>query len=121
VLQAELAACHARAGTPEQTDWARIVGLYSKLAELMPSPVIELNRAVALSMLMGPASGLAIVDGLKKDPALAKYHLLPTVRADLLIKLGRNDEARVELEQAIALTQNERERKLLRARIASLE
>jgi RNA polymerase sigma factor (sigma-70 family) len=120
VLQAALAACHARARTPEETDWARIVGLYGELARLDPSPVIELNRAVALSMLMGPQAGLEIVDGLADDPALARYHLLPSVRADLLIKLGRFGEARVELERAVSLTHNEQERKLLLARRAAL-
>jgi RNA polymerase sigma-70 factor (ECF subfamily) len=116
VLQASIAACHARAKTFEETDWALIVGLYGGLAELSPSPVIELNRAVALSMLMGPEAGLTIVDALRDDPVLKGYHLLPSVRADLLIKLGRNSEARVELDRAIALTKNESERKLLIAR-----
>jgi predicted RNA polymerase sigma factor len=118
-LQAAIAACHARARTAAETDWARIVGLYGALAELTPSPIIELNRAVALAMLMGPAAGLAIVDGLRAEPALARYHLLPSVRGDLLMKLGRFDEARAELERAAALTQNARERALLLERAAS--
>jgi RNA polymerase sigma factor (sigma-70 family) len=118
-LQAAIAACHARARTPEETDWARIVGLYGALAELTPSPIIELNRAVALAMHMGPAAGLAIVDGLRAEPALARYHLLPSVRGDLLMKLGRRDEARVELERAASLTQNTRERALLLDRAAA--
>ena len=99
-LQAAIAACHARARTAAETDWARIVGLYGALAELSPSPIVELNRAVALGMLMGPAAGLAIVDGLRAEPALARYHLLPSVRGDLLMKLGRRDEARAEFERA---------------------
>ena len=118
-LQAALAACHARARTAAETDWARIVGLYGALAELTPSPIIELNRAVALAMHMGPAAGLAIVDGLRAEPALARYHLLPSVRGDLLMKLGRFDEARAELERAATLTQNARERALLLERAAS--
>src|SRR5262245_15427426 len=118
-LQAALAACHARARTAEETDWARIVGLYGALAELTPSPIIELNRAVALAMLMGPAAGLSIVDGLRDEPALARYHLLPSVRGDLLVKLGRRDEARAEFERAASLTENARERKLLLDRAAS--
>jgi RNA polymerase sigma factor (sigma-70 family) len=118
-LQAAIAACHARARTAAETDWARIVGLYGALAELTPSPIIELNRAVALAMLMGPAAGLAIVDGLRAEPALAQYHLLPSVRGDLLMKLGRRDEARAEFERAAALTENTRERALLLARAAA--
>ena len=118
-LQAALAACHARARTAAETDWARIVGLYGALGELTPSPIIELNRAVALAMLMGPAAGLAIVDGLRNEPALARYHLLPSVRGDLLMKLGRRDEARAEFERAATLTENVRERKLLLDRAAS--
>ncbi len=118
-LQAALAACHARARTAEETDWARIVGLYGALGELAPSPIIELNRAVALGMLMGPAAGLAIVDGLRNEPALARYHLLPSVRGDLLLKLGRRDEARKEFERAASLTENVRERKLLLDRAAA--
>jgi predicted RNA polymerase sigma factor len=119
VVQASVAACHARARTPEQTDWATIVGLYGKLAELMPSPVVDLNRAVALAMLFGPAAGLELVDTLRAEPALQSYHLLPSVRGDLLRKLGRLDEARAEFERAAALTQNERERKLLLDRAAA--
>jgi RNA polymerase sigma-70 factor (ECF subfamily) len=118
-LQAAIAACHARARTGEETDWARIVGLYGALAELTPSPVVELNRAVALAMLLGPAAGLALVDKLAAEPALRAYHLLPSVRGDLLSKLGRFEEARAELERAAALTRNERERKLLLDRAAA--
>jgi RNA polymerase sigma-70 factor (ECF subfamily) len=112
-LQAAIAACHARARTPEETDWARIAALYAALAEVAPSPVVELNRAVALGMAFGPAAGLAIVDALMSEPALARYHLLPAVRGDLLAKLGRLDEARAELERAASLTRNARERELL--------
>ena len=118
-LQAAIAACHARARTADETDWARIVGLYGALAERIPSPVIHLNRAVALAMLMGPAAGLEIVDSLKDEPVLKSYHLLPSVRGDLLRKLGRFDEAREEFERAAALTRNERERKLLLDRAAA--
>jgi RNA polymerase sigma factor (sigma-70 family) len=117
-LQAAIAACHARARTPEETDWARIVGLYGMLGELTPSPVVELNRAVALAMLFGPEAGLEIVDALASEPALKAYHLLPSVRGDLLQKLGRLDEARAEFERAAALTRNERERRLLLERAA---
>jgi RNA polymerase sigma factor (sigma-70 family) len=117
-LQAAIAACHARARTPGETDWARIVGLYGALAGLSPSPVVELNRAVALSMLLGPAAGLQIVDALTAEPALESYHLLPSVRGDLLRKLGRLEEARAEFERAAALTQNARERALLLERAA---
>src|SRR5881296_1089651 len=109
-LQAAIAACHARARTAEETDWTRIVALYDALAQLMPSPIVELNRAVALGMAFGPAAGLEVVDSLTKDPALVGYHLLPSVRGDLLAKLGRFDEARAELARAAALTQNSRER-----------
>ena len=117
-LQAAIAACHARARTAEETDWARIVGLYGALAELTPSPVVELNRAVALAMLFGPAAGIELIDKLTLEPALRTYHLLPSVRGDLLKKLGRLDEARAEFERAAQLTRNERERKLLLARVA---
>ncbi len=119
-LQAAIAACHARARTPEETDWARIAALYDALAQLAPSPVVELNRAVALSMAYGPATGLALVDALTSEPSLKNYHLLPSVRGDLLSKLGRFDEARAEFERAAALTRNARERELLleRARAA---
>ena len=119
VLQAAIAACHARAKRAEDTDWARIVGLYGALAEISPSPIIELNRAVALAMLFGPAAGLEIVDALGSEPVLKTYHLLPSVRGDLLKKLGRFDEARAEFERAAALTRNEREQKLLLDRAAS--
>ena len=112
-LQAAIAACHARAGAAEATDWRRIASLYESLAALTPSPIVELNRAVAVSMAFGPASGLAIVDGLRAEPALKNYHLLPAVRGDLLAKLGRPDEARVEFERAAKLTRNERERALM--------
>jgi RNA polymerase sigma factor (sigma-70 family) len=118
-LQAAIAACHARARTPQETDWARIVGLYGELAELSPSPVIELNRAVALGMLFGPAAGLRLVDALATEPALKSYHLLPSVRGDLLAKLGRLEEAGVEFERAAALTRNARERELLLERSAA--
>jgi RNA polymerase sigma factor (sigma-70 family) len=113
VVQAELAACHAKARTPEETDWARIVTLYDALAQLSPSPVIELNRAVAVSMAFGPAAGLELVNALTSDPSLEKYHLLPSVRGDLLTKLRRFDEARLEFERAASLTRNVRERELL--------
>jgi predicted RNA polymerase sigma factor len=113
VLQAEIAACHARARTPEETDWACIVNLYAALAQLAPSPVVELNRAVAVAMAFGPAAGLELVDGLTADDSLANYHLLPSVRGDLLKKLNRLDEARAEFERAASLTRNARERKLL--------
>jgi RNA polymerase sigma factor (sigma-70 family) len=119
VLQAAIAACHARSKRPEDTDWARIVGLYGALAEISPSPVVELNRAVALAMLFGPTAGLEIVDALGSEPALKTYHLLPSVRGDLLKKLGRFDEARAEFERAASMTRNERERKLLLDRAAS--
>jgi len=112
-LQAALAACHARARTAEETDWARIVGLYGELARLMPSPIVELNRAVALSMHMGPEAGLRVVDALASEPMLKTYHLLPSVRGDLLVKLGRHVEARAEFERAAALTQNAQEQALL--------
>jgi len=119
VLQASLAACHARARRAEDTDWARIAELYGELARRMPSPVVELNRAVALSMAFGPAQGLAVVDTLVAEPTLASYHLLPSVRGDLLRKLGRLDEARAEFERAASLTRNARERELLLERAAS--
>jgi RNA polymerase sigma factor (sigma-70 family) len=119
-LQAAIAACHARARTAEETDWPAIAGLYAALAEVMPSPIVELNRAVALSRAFGPAVGLELVDRLRDEPALAGYHLLPSVRADLLARLGRVDEARAELERAASMTRNERERALLLARAAAL-
>ena len=118
-LQAALAACHARAATPGETDWVRIAALYAALAELSPSPVVELNRAVAVAMAFGPASGLAIVDALTAEPQLSGYHLLPSVRGDLLAKLGRWAEATAEFERAAALTRNGRERDLLLERAAS--
>ena len=119
-LQAAIAACHARARAAEETDWTRIVALYDGLAQLMPSPIVELNRAVALGMAFGPAAGLEVVETLTKDPALAGYHLLPSVRGDLLAKLGRFDEARAELARAAALTQNIRERQLLLKKMEAL-
>lgn len=112
-LQAEIAACHARARTPEETDWPRIVRLYATLARVAPSPVIELNRAVAVAMAFGPAAGLELVDELTSERSLQNYHLLPSVRGDLLKKLSRFDEARAEFERAASLTQNARERDLL--------
>ncbi|ABF92297.1 RNA polymerase sigma-70 factor, ECF subfamily [Myxococcus xanthus DK 1622] len=118
-LQAALAACHARARTAEATDWARIAALYDTLAQVVPSPVVELNRAVAHSMAFGPAAGLALVGALTSEPSLQGYHLLPSVRGDLLAKLGRLDEARAEFEQAAALTANARERALLLERAAA--
>lgn len=119
-LQAAIAACHARARTADATDWPRIAGLYAALGRLMPSPIVELNRAVAVAMASGPAAGLAIVDEIAEDRPLAGYHLLPAVRGDLLAKLGRVDEARIELERAASLTRNERERDLLLERVAAL-
>lgn len=112
-LQAAIAACHARAKTASDTEWPRIVALYDALAQIAPSPIIELNRAVAVSMAFGPAAGLEIVDGLMSEPALKSYHLLPSVRADLLVKLGRADEAREEFKRAADLTRNAREREML--------
>jgi RNA polymerase sigma factor (sigma-70 family) len=119
-LQAAIAACHARARAAAQTDWERIAALYDALAQLTPSPVVELNRAVAIAMAFGPAEGLELVDELTSEPALRGYHLLPSVRADLLAKLGRLAEARSELERAALLTQNARERRLLLERAAGL-
>jgi RNA polymerase sigma factor (sigma-70 family) len=118
-IQAAIAACHARARTPAETDWARIVGLYGALGQTAPSPVVELNRAVALGMLFGPAAGLELVDALTSEPTLKAYHLLPSVRGDLLAKLGRVGEARAEFERAAALTRNARERGLLLERAAA--
>jgi RNA polymerase sigma-70 factor, ECF subfamily len=118
LLQAEIAACHARARTAHETDWERIVSLYNVLVELVPSPVVELNRAVAFAMAFGPAAGLELVDKLLLEPSLKNYHLLPSVRGDLLSKLGRLDDARAEFERAAALTKNERERELLLERAA---
>jgi len=119
VLQAAIAACHARAHTNAETDWARIAMLYAQLAQLTPSPVVELNRAVALSFASGPAAGLELVDKLTSEPSLKRYHLLPSVRGDLLKKLGRLNEARTEFERAASLTRNARERKLLLDRAAA--
>jgi RNA polymerase sigma factor (sigma-70 family) len=118
-LQAALAACHARANTAEETDWARIAALYAELADLMPSPIVELNRAVALSMAFGPEVGLQLADMLVGEPSLKSYHLLPSVRGDLLAKLGRLDEARTEFERAASLTANAREQALLLERAAA--
>ena len=118
-LQAAIAACHARAPTADATDWPRIVALYDALVELTRSPVVELNRAVAVAMAFGPAAALELVDALVDEPALASYHLLPSVRGDLLAKLGRSDEARREFERAAAMAQNARERQLLMARAAA--
>jgi predicted RNA polymerase sigma factor len=117
-LQAAIAACHARARTAEETDWTRIAALYAVLAELAPSPVVELNRAVAIAMAFGPAAGLEVVDKLVSEPSLKAYHLLPSVRGDFLSKLQRFDEARAEFERAASLTRNARERELLLARAA---
>ncbi len=117
-LQAAIAACHARAHTAEETDWKRIAALYETLARVAPSPVIELNRSVAIGMAFGPAAGLEIVDMLASEPTLREYHLLPSVRGDLLAKLGRFEEARSEFERAAALTRNERERVILLDRAA---
>jgi RNA polymerase sigma factor (sigma-70 family) len=119
VLQAAIAACHARARTPAETDWPRIAEIYAVLARVVPSPVVELNRAVAVAMAAGPAAGLELVDALVDEPALAGYHLLPGVRGDLLAKLGRYAEARIELERAASLTRNARERDLLLDRAAA--
>jgi RNA polymerase sigma factor (sigma-70 family) len=118
-LQAAIAACHARARTADETDWKRIAALYAMLARLTPSPVVELNRGVAVAMADGPAAGLAIVDPLRDEPSLRNYHLLPSVRADFLAKLGRTEEARAEYECAAALTRNARERELLLERAAA--
>ena len=117
--QAALAACHARAATADATDWARIAALYADLAEVSPSPIVELNRAVAVGMAYGPAAGLELVDALRNDPALREYHLLPSVRGDLLKKLGRMMEARAEFEKAASITRNAREKKLLLERAKS--
>jgi RNA polymerase sigma-70 factor, ECF subfamily len=119
-IQAAIAACHARARTPEETEWERIAALYDALGQLAPSPVVELNRAVAVSRAFGPEEALGIVDGLAEEPSMRAYHLLPSVRADLLVKLGRVDEARAEVERAAALAQNAAERRLLEERAAAL-
>ena len=118
-LQAAIAACHARARTPEETDWPRIVALYEALARLTPSPVVELNRAVALTMAFGPAAGLELIDSLASEPSLKSYHLLPSVRGDFLFKLGRYAEAQAEFERAASLTRNKREREFLLGRAQS--
>ena len=118
-LQAAIAGCHARARTAEATDWRRIALLYSMLVRVAPSPVVELNRAVAVGMADGPAAGLAIVDTLAGEKSLAAYHLLPAVRGDFLYKLGRRDQARAEFERAASLTRNTREQDLLRSRAAA--
>jgi RNA polymerase sigma factor (sigma-70 family) len=118
-LQAAIASCHAQALTPEETNWARIVALYDAIAQLMPSPVVELNRAVAVMMAYGPAAGLEVVDALTAEPSLKNYHLMPSVRGDLLNKMGRFDEARIEFERAASLTRNGRERQLLLDRAAA--
>ena len=117
-LQAAIAACHARARTAEETDWPRIAALYDALAEVAPSPIVELNRAVAVAMAFGPQAGLDVVDALTAEPLLEGYHLLPSVRGDLLAKLGRLDESRAEFERAAGLTRNARERELLLGRAA---
>jgi RNA polymerase sigma-70 factor, ECF subfamily len=119
-LQAAIAACHARARTAAETEWTRIAALYEALVRLVPSPVVALNRAVAFGMAFGPAAGLDLVNALTSEPSLKNYHLLPSVRGDLLAKLGRAEEARAEFERAASLTQNARERDLLRARAASM-
>ena len=119
LLQAEIAACHARARRADDTDWSRIAALYAALGEITPSPIVELNRAVAVGMANGPAAALAIVDGLVSEPALKSYHLLPSVRGDLLLKLGRMDEARGEFTRAAGLTRNAREKALLESRAAA--
>ena len=118
-LQGAIAACHARARTAAETDWARIAALYDALVQLAPTPVVELNRAVAVGMAFGPAAGLELVEALMTEPSLKSYHLLPSVRGDLLAKLGRSDEARAEFERAASLTRNARERALLLERAAS--
>jgi len=112
-LQAAIAACHARARTADETDWTRIAALYEELAGITPSPIVDLNRAVAVGMAFGPAAGLDLVDALTVEPTLKSYHLLPSVRGDLLVKLGRAGEARAEFERAASLTRNARERELL--------
>jgi RNA polymerase sigma-70 factor (ECF subfamily) len=118
-LQAAIAACHARARVADDTDWVRIAELYAALMRVSPSPVIELNRAVAVGMAHGPAEGLKIVDEIAAEPSLKSYYILPTVRGDLLEKLGRKQEARLEFERAASLTKNERERAVLLGRAAA--
>jgi predicted RNA polymerase sigma factor len=116
LLQAALAACHARARTAEETDWRRIAALYAVLAAINPSPIVELNRAVAISMAEGPAAGLVLVEALADEPALRGYHLLPSVRGDLLAKLGRHGEAAAAFDRAVSLTRNAKERALMQQR-----
>jgi predicted RNA polymerase sigma factor len=120
-LQAAIAACHARALTPQETDWPRIVALYEELGQIAPSPVVELNRAVAVAMAFGPVAGLELIDTLTSEPSLKDYHLLPSVRGDFLFKLGRFAEAEQEFARAASLTRNARERDLLldRARLCA--
>jgi RNA polymerase sigma-70 factor, ECF subfamily len=118
-LQAAIAACHARARSAEETDWRRIAALYDALAQLTPSPVVELNRAVAVSMAFGPAAGLELIDALAEEPSLKRYHLLPSVRGEMLTRLGRLEEAHAELTRAASLAQNARERELLLERAAA--
>ncbi len=122
-LQAAIASCHARAATPQDTDWVRMAALYEALAQLAPSPVVELNRAVAVASAFGPAAGLELLDELLGEPSLEAYHLLPSVRGDLLARLGRFQEAQAELERAASLARNARERQLLleRARACAWE
>jgi predicted RNA polymerase sigma factor len=112
-IQAAIAACHARAAAPEDTDWKRIVALYTSLVEIAPSPIVELNRAVAVAMAFGPEAGLTLANSLTSEPALKTYHLLPSVRGDFLMKLGRLGEAQAEFERAASLTSNAREQALL--------
>jgi len=118
-LQAAISACHARARDPDETDWESIVALYDALVQLIPTPVVELNRAVAIGMAFGPEAALAMVEPLRSEPALRGYHQLPAVRGDLLEKLGRPEEARAEFERAAALTANGRERAVLLDRMAA--
>ena len=120
-LQAAIAACHARASDPSDTDWSGIAALYERLNQTTPSPIIELNRAVAVSMASGPAAGLDLVEPLLSNPSLSSYHLLPSVRGDLLFKLGRIEEARAEFERAAGLAHNARERALLLTRAQACE
>lgn len=120
-LQAAIAACHARARTASETDWVGIVALYDALAQVSPTPVVELNRAVALSMVLGPSVALEVVEPLMSDPSMKEYHLLPSVRGDLLAKLGRNSEAVLEFKRAASLSRNERESELLLKRVSELE
>src|SRR4029079_14938895 len=119
LVQAAIAACHARARSAEETDWQQIAALYVLLVNIMPTPIVELNRAVAVAMADGPAAGLAIADTLNDEPSLKNYHLLPSVRGDFLYKLGRYEEARAEFERAASLTKNVREQAVLTARAAA--